>query len=241
MTKNEFMSRLEDALEQKNVNDIAEILSEYEQHFTFKMADGYTEEEIAEKLGDPLHLAEQFSLATQRPSPGGKKIPAAIGLFFSNLGAGLFFLLLFAWETLVSAFSLGSAAMGFCLVCRLNPWQLLPPMPYGCALVYGFVFMTLAVLSATGCVYFASFLRQLMRAFRRFHKNVWAAASGQPTLPPLAAAPAFGAKAKRCLRRTALVALCIFAILFLIGMAVSMLSAGSLEFWHTWGWFGHQM
>lgn len=47
---------------------------EYEQHFVFKLADGYSEEEIAAKLGDPTALAAQFDAAAQ----GGEKRSAVL-------------------------------------------------------------------------------------------------------------------------------------------------------------------
>ena len=51
MTKSEFMTRLEHELRKRNVVDAADVMEEYEQHFAFKLADGYSEEEIAAKLG----------------------------------------------------------------------------------------------------------------------------------------------------------------------------------------------
>lgn len=60
MTKHEFMTRLTNELHKRNVADAADIAEEYEQHFAFKLADGYSEEEIAAKLGAPEELAAQF-------------------------------------------------------------------------------------------------------------------------------------------------------------------------------------
>lgn len=57
MTKNEFMAKLTDELKKRNIEDAADVAEEYEQHFAFKLADGYSEEEIAAKLGDPTALA----------------------------------------------------------------------------------------------------------------------------------------------------------------------------------------
>ena len=50
MTKHEFMARLASELHKRNVADAADVIEEYEQHFAFKLADGYSEEEIASKL-----------------------------------------------------------------------------------------------------------------------------------------------------------------------------------------------
>lgn len=62
--------------------DIEDILGEYTQHFTLKMADGFSEEEIANKLEKPSAIAEQFS-ESERPGAskkGGGKVVLAIGL-----------------------------------------------------------------------------------------------------------------------------------------------------------------
>ena len=60
MTKNEFMTILSGELKKKNIPDALDIIDEYEKHFTFKMSDGYSEEEIAARLGDPAALASQL-------------------------------------------------------------------------------------------------------------------------------------------------------------------------------------
>ena len=74
MTKNEFMAKLTDELKKRNIEDAADVAEEYEQHFAFKLADGYSEEEIAAKLGDQTALAAQFDAAAQ----GGEKRSAVL-------------------------------------------------------------------------------------------------------------------------------------------------------------------
>ena len=39
------------------------------------------------------------------------------------------------------------------------------------------------------------------------------------------------------MRRAARAALIVFVVTFVIGFVVSALAAGSIEFWHVWGWF----
>ncbi len=88
-----------------------------------------------------------------------------------------------------------------------------------------------------GCVYYAAFLRQLVRSFGRFQHNALASASGEAVLPALAINPQFSAKARRRLRAVALISLALFAACFVLSYVVCALSAGSLQFWHAWGWF----
>ena len=61
MTRNEFVTQRTAELHKRNV--VADVVEEYQQLFSFKLADGYSEEEIAARLGDPVALAAQFGEA----------------------------------------------------------------------------------------------------------------------------------------------------------------------------------
>lgn len=61
MTRNEFVTQLTAELHKRNVA-AADVVEEYQQHVSFKLADGYSEE-IAARLGDPVALAAQFGVA----------------------------------------------------------------------------------------------------------------------------------------------------------------------------------
>ena len=76
MEKHEFMARLENELRRRNVADSADVIEEYEQHFAFKLADGYSEEEIAAKLGDPTQLAGQFEAPSARAAAAKRRSPS---------------------------------------------------------------------------------------------------------------------------------------------------------------------
>lgn len=95
MTKLEFMNQLASELHKRNIADAADVLEEYEQHFAFKLADGYSEEEIAARLGSPADLAAQFEPAPQ----GAKRRSAALTclwLGWVDVFFGLFAVLLLA-------------------------------------------------------------------------------------------------------------------------------------------------
>ena len=57
INKREYLAQLERELKRNHVPDAGEILNEYAQHFAFKLADGYSEEEISARLGEPALLA----------------------------------------------------------------------------------------------------------------------------------------------------------------------------------------
>lgn len=193
-------------------------------------------QEIAQKLGDPLGLAAQFDGQPSRQGQGRGRGAAIAGMCLAAVPVGAFFLLLAGWGILVACFSLASLTLGVCLIAGLSPLGLIMPMPHGISAVFGIALAALSVLSAAGCVYFTAFFRQLLRSCRRCFKN---AVSISPPLPPIPAFPTFSPGRRRVLRRVALVSLCVFAALTVLGMAPSMAASGSLGFWHAWGWFGH--
>ena len=237
MTKHEFMTRLTNELHKRNVADAADIVEEYEQHFAFKLADGYSEEEIAVKLGAPEELAAQFGETDATKGKRGSKPLVVAGLCFVDLFAGLFFALLAGFGLVLAAAAVAFAVVTVCLLGGLHLYGLIPTMPYWCGAILALSTAALAVLIAVGCIYYAAFLRQLVRSFGRFQHNTLAAASGEATLPGLGINPQFSAKTKRRLRSVALISLALFAACFVLSYVVCALSAGSFQFWHVWGWF----
>lgn len=91
MTKNEFITQLATELHKNNIADADDVIAEYEQHFAFKQADGYSEEEIAAKLGNPTALAAQFGETVAPKHKKGSKPLVIVGLCIVDMFAGLFF------------------------------------------------------------------------------------------------------------------------------------------------------
>ena len=105
MTKLEFMNQLASELHKRNIADAADVLEEYEQHFAFKLSDGYSEEEIAARLGSPADLAAQFESAPQ----GAKRRSAALTwlwLGWLDVFFGLFAILLLAFGIVLARLGL---------------------------------------------------------------------------------------------------------------------------------------
>ncbi|MGI6778890.1 MAG: DUF1700 domain-containing protein [Acetivibrionales bacterium] len=237
MNRNEFIERLTKKLRDNHISDIDEIIAEYQEHFAFKLADGYSEEEIAAKLGKPEVLAEQFVSCGTDVKSSGKKAITVTGLFIIDIFVGAFFILLWGWVIVMSAFSIASFSVGICLIGGFNIYSLIPAIPYHCSVIFAVAFFALSILSAVATFYCASFSRQLMRAYGRFHKNCVAAASGNAVLPSLAAYPQFKAKTHRRLRNITFISLAVFAVAFISAYITSMITAGAFEFWHEWNWF----
>lgn len=111
MNKREYLAQLERELKRNHVPDAGEILNECAQHFAFKLADGYSEEEISARLGEPAALAAQFDGPSAPPKAGNKPL-AAFGLCFVDLLAVCLFLTLLAWSLAMGAAALGCGAVG---------------------------------------------------------------------------------------------------------------------------------
>lgn len=60
MTKNEFLAVLKSELQKNNVQNISEILSDYEEHFVHGLQSGKSEQAITEKLGNPATIAKAY-------------------------------------------------------------------------------------------------------------------------------------------------------------------------------------
>ena len=151
--------------------------------------------------------------------------------------AALGMVVLAAWLVVMAAFTAVCAVAGICLIFGWNIAGLLPSMPRLCAVLAGLMLLALCGLSAVGTVYYAEFLRQLCRAYGCQRSNALAAARNRAGLPAL-----HPQLKKEChLRlRSASVVLVILFVLFLAACVIaSAVSAGSLEFWHVWGWFGY--
>ena len=240
MTKREFMEKLTRELENRRVADAEDIIEEYRQHFEFKLADGYSQEEIAAKLGDPAALAAQFAESGEGKSAGaGSRILVRVGLGFVDLLEGMIFLMLLAFGLVLTAATAAFAVSGVCLAVGSGMFEPVAPMPYGAALLLGLALLALSVLTATGCTWYGVYLRQSVRMYFRFRSTAIARAEGRAVLPAASPRPRLsGAKARR-LRKTARISLTAFAVLFVAALVASMLLAGAFEFWHAWGWFGY--
>ncbi|NLI53891.1 MAG: DUF1700 domain-containing protein [Clostridiales bacterium] len=236
MTKLEYLTALKNELRDSGVADVEEIAAEYEQHFLFKLADGFSEEEIAAKLGAPEQIAAQFAgIRGETKRRSGKRLFLTVWLTLLGILEGLLYLTFFGFVLALFGAALGSAAIGIEYIAQLNVAGLLPPMPYGGALVFGVCLLSLAVLLCVAALYCLAYLRQMVRASLRWRKNLLQDAA----LPPLPLGPQVSPKARRTIRGVFQWALLAFGITFVLGYAILGLATHAWGFWHALGWFGY--
>lgn len=239
MNKQAFLAGLEKELKEKNVADLGDIIAEYEQHFAYKLADGYSEEEIAAKLGSPEEIAAQYAESASPGAPGaqgGRRAVLKTGLVFSGLFAGMLWLVLALAVFAVGVFSAACAAVGLALILKINVASLLPEMPYFGALLFGLSCLFLAVLSFAGTLVCALYLSAWTRRYLSWQKSLL---SGESR--PLSAGQIhFTGKRRRLLRNAAVFSLIGFVLTSVVGMAAMFAYTDWQPFWHALGWFGYE-
>jgi uncharacterized membrane protein len=237
MTKQTYLNELNTYLKANNVEDIDEIVAEYDEHFTRKMADGYTEEEIAARLLKPKEIAQQFAAAgSKTEKKKSNKVLVGIGLFFSDLFVIPFTIVMYAWMAVLGLTAIATAVYGIGLIVRpLLPENILiiPPMPYAGGAIWGVMMIAFGLLAAFASIYFGALTMQMWRAYRRWHKNMFSGGK----YPPYSMHPVLKDHLRRKLRSVTMIALVALGAAFVIGFIVMAVSANALGFWHTWNWF----
>lgn len=218
MNRREYMKRLEAELKRLGVSDLADILDEYEEHFDCRIQEGCSEEEIAARLGEPRELAAQFaSISAEKKR--GMTLP---GRIFADIGVGLGSIVAYALGAVLVVFGCCCAIIGWKLVQNHIPlWNVIPRMSYASALLLGLALVLLSVVVLLGCSWYFSLLSQCLRAYGALRKG------GERRVRPVLRCP-----------RIFRLALIFCIILLIAGFIASAVLAGSIEFWHAWGWFG---
>ncbi len=232
MNKDKYLSRLKKALEQCAVDDIDEILEQYQEHFEGKLFDGYTEEEIAARLEAPEVIARQFAL-----SDGFQKrrsITTCIGMVLLDVGMLLLNAMLYPFAMVVGVSALSLLMGGGCLLLGTGIDIIaIPPMPDAGRIFLAIALTGLAVLTAAAAVYYTLLINQLNRAYFYWRRKTATGRKG----PNHSIFPRLPGKLKRCLRTITLTSLLLFVSCFVCAYIIMLLKAGAFEFWHTWHWF----
>ena len=229
MNKEQYLSVLRKELHINKVEDIDEIIAEYEEHFAHKLSDGYTEEEIAAKLVKPAVIAKQFVLDTGRAR--GANALTKIGAACLDTIMLLLDVTLYAFTAALGAGAIGLLIGGLYVI--FSGGLPFAPMPAMGRVLIGVATIALCVMTGAGTIYYTAFINQLNRAYIRWHKNLM---TGRIS-PGYSTAPRLAGKLKRRLRLVTLLSLLVFIVVFAAGYAYLTVSAGELGFWHVWHWF----
>lgn len=232
MNKHKYLQELERTLKAKKIQDVEDILLEYEQHFDCKTEEGYTEEEIANRLEAPEVIASQFALEDQGGNKEGARWPDYIGLGLAGLLAAMTLIILYGWLLVFGVLSLTVTALAACLIGNTNIAGLIPAMPYTGALILGISFLGLGVLSTIGTIYCYLYIKYWIKLYLCWHRSIL--------------------KGKVCSRESihlhnealgqrikpiAKIAAAVFGVFVIVGMVYMFAYTGFKPFWHELNWF----
>jgi hypothetical protein len=170
MSKAEFLYALREALREKNIRDIDEILEEYEQHFAFKLSGRFFGRRRQPRVWRPCGTRGRYEAESPRSAES-----AAGSLPWRGSCGWMFF------PVPCSSISFLPGSLSWLLPrplcgyrgCTRTPKRAVrdsPPMPYFVAFFRRRV-LCLSALAAVGTCYCWDFARQLCRCYARFHKN----------------------------------------------------------------------
>ncbi len=215
-----------------NVSEIDDILNDYEEHFKFKLEEGKTEEEISNNLGNPKNIAREFennNVQVNKYEKGTKRF------YISMLSIPSFLVYILMWLSVIAVFALAvsSFALGFCLITRINIFNLIPYIPYFSAFITALSYFALSIISSIATFYMALYIKHWGKIYVRWSSNYingghYLSISKQPSLSK---------KISFTLKLILVISTIVFFTMFTLGYFSMALSAGNLEFWHVWGWF----
>ena len=205
---------------------------QYEEHFYYKLEEGYSEEEISKKLSSPIEIVKEYL----RPAKSVNKYEKGTKIFgVTMLTIPVIFIYFFMLASVVAlgAFSVVSAVTGFCLITTLNIANLIPSIPYFPSLVLGIACFGLATLSATGTIYLALYVKQWTKVYVRWCKNIVLSYA----YPSISKHPKMSKKFSNKLKLISIIGLIVFIGAFIIGYFIMCIMAQNFEPWHVWNWF----
>jgi uncharacterized membrane protein len=236
MNKEQYLEALSKELQRNHVAEADDVLGDYEAHFARKALDGYTEEEIAHRLGNPVEIASDFLPDSGARGNAGKAKSrglircALVGL---DLLAAPVLLVMFLWAVAVGIGAAAVFALGGYLALGMSWLSFIPFITTAGGILFGLSILSLSVLMFSGTVWFWMLAGQMARAYGRWHANRW---HGRHELS-LPVIPQLMGKRRRNMRRVVLAALIGFVVLFAAAFAVLTAQTGTPGFWHYWHWF----
>ena len=158
-------------------------------------------------------------------------ITNAIGLFFIDIFAVAFFIIMALWILVLAIFSVVCLVIAISLIANINFSNIIPVMPYGCGVVIALTLITLSALSIIGVIWFTYLLRTLINMYKEFHYKVLHGTSitSKKTIPNLSKNKLF--------QKTTIITVICFITFLILSLIICMTSSSSIDFWHTWNWF----
>ncbi|MFA7724702.1 MAG: DUF1700 domain-containing protein [Candidatus Izemoplasmatales bacterium] len=228
MTKKTFIETLKNGLAKMNISDSAEIIRDYETHFTNELAKGKSEEEIASEIGDIEQILADFSPQPTIKTHVNGRGALLIGLTISDFFVFLFFIIASIMIFIPIALFASGSAIGVYYVCGLKMVSIFPNMPYGIGLLFGITFLFLGLIGLAATYFYARFLTKMIRQYSLWHHMV-VSKTEKPVL--------IFSRPSKIMSKMLLISSFGFIIFGVFAYIVAAVVAGNLGFWHVWHWF----
>ena len=232
MNKEKYLATLKKELHSNKVEDINDIITEYEEHFSRKISDGYSEEEIVAKLEKPEIIAKQYVLDTDNLKD--TNVFTKIGVILLDIVMFILDAMLYPFVIALVVMVIGFLALGvYMLIGGGIEFAPIPTMPVIGRILIGISTFALSIMTVIGTIYYTLFVNQINKAYFHWHKKVMTGCIS----PAHSTTPKLSGKLKRKLRNVTFISLLIFVVAFVVFYMLMTISAGSLEYWHVWHWF----
>ncbi|MBM3701663.1 MAG: DUF1700 domain-containing protein [Actinobacteria bacterium] len=186
MNKKDFMNRLSSYLGGISGGDREDVISDFEEHFKEGLAEGRTEEDIADSLGDPKTLANQMKASILVSE--AEKTTSAVNItraVFATLGLGFFNLVFILGPfiaiaaVLISLFataiSITASGITVFLTAIFGPMfpQYFTGLVNPAAAIFGSIGLTcFGILFFVGDIYLAKWLYRLFVRYIKFNLRI---------------------------------------------------------------------
>ena len=179
MNKQTFMSQLKRQLMPLKQSTRLEIIADFEEHFQDGAISGKTDAQVAEELGDPKDLAQEYlsTADNNEKALGAEKVGRGIFVGFGLLlldaiivipiVASLFAALISLWTVPISLFASAIALLIYPLFTAFTF-----AIPYYLALLASIALIGLTVASAIGLYYLSKYFVKFIIGFAKMHYRI---------------------------------------------------------------------
>jgi uncharacterized membrane protein len=230
MNKKLFLTRLTLGLKAMGIEDVSDIIKDYEGHFLRESEKGKTEAEIARELGDLDQILKDYE--TEEVIAPSKKPTRKLSQWEIMIILDVSMALL--WITLYSIiFSVFMAGIAFVLlgiyyVLQITFISVFPVLPtISLSILYGVSFIAIGLFQMNLAFRSASLSHRATKRYVVWHKSQ---TSGIQV-------PFDSVKKSKKTIAVPFFLGTVALILMVATYVLSAMAAESVEFWHIWGWF----
>lgn len=215
MNKHQFINLLRTALEDRNIKNIDEIISDYNNHLNESISAGNSESQSVKSLGDIESIANDYGTYQEK-----HKNKRMFKIITSSIYAIPMLILLYATSILFIVCTFASWALGIYFIFQLSTFAFIPILNTGINILYGALFISFSFFLFSVSIKFFSISKSLTMQF--YVKN-------NLRIGRYSIHGVYTKLFNLSLTST--------LMLFVLTFIVSVIVTGDWEFWHYWNWF----